>query len=101
MPGGQRGGDSFRIGNALAVGGVETKESQDAQIVLGNAPSRIADEAHAPRLDVGQAADVVVKGSVARERQRVHGEIAALGVAFPIAAESYFGMTTEGLHILA
>src|SRR5262249_59370944 len=50
------GREPFRVGSALAVGGVETEESQDTQIVLGHARCGIANEANAPRLDVGEAA---------------------------------------------
>ena len=35
---------------AVAVGGVEAEEAQDAQIILRDPPRRIADEAHAPHL---------------------------------------------------
>ena len=56
-----------RVGRALAVGGVEAEEAQDAQIVLGDARRRIADEAHAPRREIGKPADIVVDGAVARE----------------------------------
>ena len=34
---GDAGGDPVRVGRALAVGGVEAKEPQDAQIVFGDA----------------------------------------------------------------
>src|SRR5262249_48112940 len=40
-------------------------------------------------------------GSVAGERQRVHGEVAPLGVALPIAAEGDGGMAPEGLDVFA
>ena len=53
-------------GGALAIGGVEAEEAQDAQIVLGDARCRLADEAHAPRRDVVEPADVVVDRAVAR-----------------------------------
>ena len=36
-----------------------------------------------------------------RDRQRVHGEVAALGVAPPVAAERHLGVAAEGLDILA
>ena len=37
---GDAGGDARRIGRAVAIGGVEAEEAQDAQIVLGDAPRR-------------------------------------------------------------
>ncbi len=35
------------------------------------------------------------------DRQRIHGEVAALGVAPPVAAERHLGVAAEGLDILA
>jgi hypothetical protein len=80
---------------------VEAEEPQDAQIVFGDARRRVPDEAHAPRLDVGKPTRIVVDGSVAGERQRVHGEVAALGVARPVAAEGHGGMAPERLDVFA
>src|SRR5262249_59701202 len=91
------GGEARRVGSAWAVGGVEAEEPQDGQIVFGDARRRVTDEAHAPRLDVGEPAHIVVDGSVAAERERIHGEVAPLGVAFPVAAEGHRGMTPERL----
>jgi hypothetical protein len=42
------GGEPGRIGRAVAIGGMEAEEPQDAQMVLGDARRRRADEAHAP-----------------------------------------------------
>ena len=95
------GGEALWVGSALAIGGVEAEEPQDAQIVFGDARRRVADEAHAPRLDVGEPADVVVDGSVAGERQRVHGEVAPLGVALPVAPELDRCAAAERLDVLA
>ena len=95
------GGDPLRVGRALAVGGVEAEEPQDAQVVLGDARGGIADEAHAPRLDVGEPADIIVDRAVARRRQRIHREVAALGIAPPVAAEGDLGVAAEGFDVLA
>src|SRR6478735_2257176 len=43
-------GEPLRVRSALAIGGVEAEEAQDAQIVLGDARCRLANEAHPPRL---------------------------------------------------
>ena len=52
------------VRGAFAIGGMEAEEAQDAQVVLGDALLRLADEAHAPRGDVGKPADIVVDGAV-------------------------------------
>ncbi len=46
-------------------------------------------------------ADVVVHRRVRRERQRVHGEVAPLGVALPVAPELHRRVAPEGLDVLA
>ena len=92
---------AFGVRIALAIEGMKAKESQDTQIVLGNAPGGIADEAHAPRLEIGQSADIVMRDAVGRERERVHGEIAPLRVARPVAPEADRRMPSERLDILA
>ena len=63
--GGERGG----IGLARAEAGVEAEEAQDAQMVLGDAHQRIADEADAARLEVGQAAEIVEDLAADRDRR--------------------------------
>ena len=86
---------------AFAIGGVEAEEAQDTQIVFLDALLRIADEAHAPRVEIGEPADIIVDRAVARSRQRVDGEIAPLGVHLPVAAEGDLGVAAVGLHVLA
>ena len=61
----------------------------------------VADEAHAPRLEIGKPADIVVHGAVARDRQRIDGEVAPLRIRLPVAAERDLGLAAEGLDILA
>ena len=63
---GDAGGDPCRVERALAIGGMEAEEAQDAQVVFRDARGGVADEAHAPRLDVGEPADIVVDRAVAR-----------------------------------
>src|SRR4030081_846586 len=80
---------------------METEEPQDPQIVLRDTRCRLADEAHAPQLEIDPAADIIVDRAVARDRERVHGEVAALRIAPPVAAERDLGATPVGLDILA
>ena len=54
---GDAGGKPARVRRAVAIGGVEAEEAQNAQIILGDALGRLADEAHAPRFEIGKPAD--------------------------------------------
>ena len=47
---------------------MDTEETQDAQIILGDALRGIADKAHAPCFDIGKAADMVVNGAIGGKR---------------------------------
>ena len=98
---GDAGGKPRGIGQPMAVSGMEAEEAQDAQIILGDALSRVADEAHAARFEIGKAADVIVHDAVGGHRKRVHGEVAPLGVGAPVAAEAHLGVAAEGLDVLA
>ena len=61
---GDAGGKPRGIGQSVAIGGMETEEAQDAQIILGDAFSRVADEAHAPRFEIREPADIIVHDAV-------------------------------------
>ena len=98
---GDAGEISGAIGLALAIGGVNAEEPQDAQIILGDPPVGVADEAHPPCRDIGKPADVVMHDALGVDRQAVDGEIAPLGIAHPVAAERDPGLAAEGLDILA
>ena len=98
---GDAGGDPCRVERALSIGGMKAKEAQDAQVVFGDARGSVADEAHAPRLDVGEPADIVIDRAIAGGGQRVDGEVTALGIALPIASKRHLGMPTEGLDVFA
>jgi hypothetical protein len=50
--------ESGRI-RRVAEAGEEAEEAQDAQMILGDALERIADEAHPARLEIGEAAEIV------------------------------------------
>ena len=80
---------------------MEAEEAQDAQIIFGDARRRIADEAHTARLEIGKPADIIVHDAVGRKRERVHGEVAPLRVALPVAAEAHRRVAAEGLDVLA
>src|SRR6478672_11392495 len=80
---------------------METKKSQDAQIVFGDTPGRIADKSHAALAKIVEPTGVVVDGSVARGRQRVDRKIASFGIGLPVAAEFNLGMAAVGLDVLA
>ena len=95
------GRQPLRVERPLAVSGVKAEEAQDAQIIFGDAPARIADEAHAPRQQIRQAADGVVQRAVARQRQGVHGEIAPPRVGVEIPAIAHDGAAPVRLDILA
>ena len=88
-------------GPAIAVSGVETEEAQDAQVVLGDPPRRITNEAHAPLREVVEPANMIMHRAVARDVQRIHREVAPLGVAPPVTPECDPGMASEGLDVLA
>ena len=62
---GDAGVHAVGIGQAAAVDGMETEEPQDAQVVLGDPGRGVADEADAPRLQVGEPADIIVERAVA------------------------------------
>ena len=97
---GDAGGEACGVGMiAGAVGGMKAEEAQDAQIVFRDALGRIADEAHAPRRQIGKPADIIVDRAVAGGRQRVDGEIAPLGVGPPVAAEGDLGVAAIGFHV--
>ena len=69
---------------ARSVGGEEAEEAQDAQIVLPDAGFGIADEAHAPFLQILEPADEIDHLSVGLCVERVEGKVAPLGIALPV-----------------
>ena len=73
-----------RIELALAVPGLEAEQAQDAQIILADARRGIADEAHPAGFQIRKPADDVEHRAVGRGIERVHREVAALGVLRPI-----------------
>src|SRR5215472_623822 len=86
---------------AGAIRRVETKETEDTQIIFGDALCRVADETHAAMAQIVETAGIVVDGAVARCGERVDREVAPLGIRLPVATEFDLGMPAVGLHILA
>ena len=80
---------------------MKTEEPQNTQVVFGNARGRIANETHAPRVEIGKAAHIVVDRAVPGNRQRVDCEIAPLRITPPVAPKSDLGMPPERLDVLA
>ncbi len=92
---------SVPVGRPVRVLGMEAEKPQDAQVVLADAGWRVADEADPPGGEIREAVRVVVEGPVGAERERVDGEVAALGVGREVAAEAHDGVTAVRLDILA
>ena len=90
-----------RVRLAFAISGVKPEKAKDAQIILGDAGGGIADEANAPRFEIGKPADIVVHRTVTRCRQGVHREVAPLRIAPPVAPERHLGLAAIGFDILA
>ena len=80
---------------------METEEPQNAQEILGDARRRVADEPHPVPSQVVDSADRIVHRAVAVDRERVDGEVAALGVLLPAAAELDPRLAPERLDVLA
>ncbi len=81
--------------------GEEAEEAQDAQIVLGDALRRLADEPYPPRGEIGAPADVVEQPPLAVAAHRVDGEVAPRRVGLEVVAERDLGVAPVGRHILA
>ena len=89
-------------GLAFAEARVEAEEAQDAQMVLGDALERLADEGDAARGDIGLAADMV--DHLAGQRigvERVDGEVAPRGVGGPVVGEDDGGAAAVGVEVAA
>src|SRR3984893_3011137 len=86
------------IERAFAKIGRKAKETQDAQIVLLDAPRGLADKTHFSRRDVGKPAGVIEEPSIACHGKRVHRKIAAQGVRLEITAEANGRMAAIGFY---
>ena len=75
---------TLRIERTFGVPGIETEEAQDAEIVFFDARVRVADENHTAGTRVVEAAARrIVDRALRVGVERVHAEVAALGVLFP------------------
>ena len=54
---GDAGLHALAVRRAVAVGGVKAEEAENAQVIFGDARGRLADEAHAPHLEIVKPAD--------------------------------------------
>ena len=75
-----RGFECDGIDLALAIPGVEAEEAQDAQIILADTGSRIADEANALGRKILDAAGIIIKLALAIHRERIDREVAAFRI---------------------
>ena len=81
---------------------METEEAQDAQMILGDPLQRVADEAHAPGLQVGQTAEIIEQfAGRGIGIERVHREIAPRRVLAPVVGKGDDGMAAIGRHVAA
>ena len=84
-----------------AVARREPEEAVDAEAILGDAHVGIADEAHAADERVVDPADRIEQRARRIGVERVHREIAALGIAAPVGAELHHRLAAVGLDVLA
>ncbi len=85
----------------VGIGRLEAEEPQDAQIIFGDPPCRVADETDAAGLKIGAAVHIVVHDAVRGDRQRIHCEVATLGIDLPVPPERDLGLAAESLDVLA
>ena len=99
---GRAGGKRIRVGTIAAEARLEAEEAQDAEMILGNPLEGIADEAHPPRRQIGDAAEIV--GHRARDRvrgERVDGEVAACRILAPVVGIGDGGVPPVGRDVAA
>ena len=98
---GDAGGIPGLIDIARPEAGLEAEKTQDAQDVLGDALGRVADEAHAPGLEVAEARLRIVQGAVGVGVKCVDGQIAPRRVGQPVVGVGDHGAPPVGLEIAA
>ena len=94
-------GKGFLVGRAASEPGMEAKEPQQPQHILGDAFPGRAHESHPARAQVRLAALGVVKAAVGIAVDGVDGEVAAHGIGFPVVGEGNLGVAAIGLHVMA
>ena len=81
---------------------MEAEEAKDAQVILGDAGEGIADEAHAARFEIVEAAEIVEYLAARRIRgQRVDREVAPGGVLLPVPGIGDGGAAAVGRDVAA
>src|SRR5207302_1631198 len=80
---------------------VEAEKPQDAQIIFADTFARIADEAHAPRVNIGKPAEIIEQRAVLSGIERIDGEVAPQRVFTPVRRVGDDRAAAEGLYIPA
>ena len=79
----------------LAILRIKAKKAQDSEIVLGDAPIRISNEADNAQARILYATSCgIMKPPVPIHIDRIHREIAPVGINAPIPPEGDLSMTT-------
>ena len=81
--------------------GEEAEEAQDAEIVLGDALRRRADEAYPAGGEIGAAAEVVEQPPRAIAAHRVDREVAPRRIGLEVVGERDLGVAAVGRDVLA
>ena len=84
---------------AFAVIRVEAEEAENAQIVFFDARFGIADEVHAPSLQIAIAAERIEHLAVSIGVERIQREVAALGVLLPRCSVGDLGVPAIRLDV--
>ena len=98
---GGTGRPARRIAGCDAEARCEAVEAQDAQMVFPDAFRRIADEADAGRIEIGEATEIVEHRPVRAQRQRVHRKVAAQRILAPVRGEGDGGAAPVGFDVPA
>jgi len=80
---------------------MEAEEAQDSQVILADAGFGVAHETDTPGQEVGQPVQRVDHRAMPVGVERVHGEVAALGVLLDLGRERDHGAAAIGFHIAA
>ena len=93
------GGQAFGVERGRKAGG-EAEEAQDPEVILGDPFQGRADEAHAARLQVLDAAEEIQHLARARVGvERVDREIPSPRILLPVVGEGDLGVAPEGCDI--
>lgn len=92
---------TVRVDRPLSVFGMEAKEAEDAQPILGDAPIGIADETDAMLKDIPISADGIGHGTGVIDGKGIDREVTAARVGLPVAAKADDSMAPIGFDVLA